>query len=233
MEDNNTWIDDTWIDDTWIMACDVPLFPPNSPSMTRGKCWSRNNIKKRRRTYGGASFHGDQGNSVGPTTRVTSGDSISVTSGDSASVTSGDSASVTSGDSTSVTSGDSTSVTSGDSTSVTSGDSASVTSGDSASVTSGDSTSVTSGDSTGGDQSAAMTIQEFKRQARNRREQQRSVLISTQMMKLGEVVREANVVPLPPRPKKIEVLTSAIDTIRALQAQIQTQEGDMPAVVCG
>ena len=193
MEDNNTWIDDTWIDDTWIMACDVPLFPPNSPSMTRGKCWSRNNIKKRRRTYGGASFHGDQGNSVGPTTRVTSGDSISVTSGDSASVTSGDSAS----------------------------------------VTSGDSTSVTSGDSTGGDQSAAMTIQEFKRQARNRREQQRSVLISTQMMKLGEVVREANVVPLPPRPKKIEVLTSAIDTIRALQAQIQTQEGDMPAVVCG
>ena len=184
MEDN-TWIDDTWIDDTWIMACDVPLFPPDSPSMTtRG----RNNIKKRRRTYGGASFHGDQGNSVGPTTGVTSGDSASVTSGDSTSVTSGDSA------------------------------------------------SVTSGDSTGGDQSAAMTIQEFKRQARNRREQQRSVLISKRMMELGEVIRKANVVPLPSTPlKKIQIVTLAIDTIRALQAKIQThtQEGEMPAVVCG
>ena len=184
MEDN-TWIDDTRIDDTWIMACDVPLFPPNSPLMTtRGG----NNIKKRRRTYGGASFHGDQGNSVGPTTEVTSGDSTSVTSGDSASVTSGDSA------------------------------------------------SVTSGDSTGGDQSAAMTIQEFKRQARNRREQQRSVLISKRMMELGEVIRKANVVPLPSTPlKKIQIVTLAIDTIRALQAKIQThtQEGEMPAVVCG
>ena len=82
-----------------------------------------------------------------------------------------------------------------------------------------------------------MTIQEFKRQARNRREQQRSVLISKQMMKLGEVIREANVVPLPSTTplKKIEVVTLAIDTIRALQAKIQThtQGGDMPAVVCG
>ena len=92
----------------------------------------------------------------------------------------------------------------------------------------------------GGDTSSTLlndvTIQERKRQARNRREQQRSVLISKQIMKLGEVIREANVVPLPPRPlKKIDVVTLAIDTIRILQAQIQThtQEGELPAVVCG
>lgn len=176
--------DDIWIDDTWIMACDVALFPPNSPSMASSK-----NIKKRRRTYGSVSFHGDQGNSVGLTTE---GHNCS----------------------TSIISGDSASVTSGDST----------TSGDSAGVTSGD----------------QPTSQECKRQARNRRENQRSFLISKRMKELGEVIRKANVVPLPPGPlTKNEVVTKAIKTIHVLQAKLQakiqthTQEGEMPAVVCG
>ena len=209
-------------DNTWIMACDVPLFP-NSPLSSTARCSGQ--LKKRRRTYGDFFDGGDkEGDFAAPTSgprgQHYSTSVVTSSGGDSTSVTS------SGGDSTSfsVTSsgGDSTSfsVTSGgDSTSVTSG-------GDSTSVTSGDQSSTFLND---------MTIQEFKRQARNRREQQRSVLISKQMMKLGEVIREANVVPLPPMPlKKIEVVTLAIDTIRALQAKIQTHtQGGMPAVVCG
>ena len=105
---------------------------------------------------------------------------------------------------------------------------------DSAATSGNDSTATSGNDSNCNDTNGNDTNGNDKRKVRNRREQQRSSRISTQLVDLGVIIRNANVVPLPDRKlKKTEVLSSAIDTILELQARIQQQRERVPVVVCG